>query len=118
MSVAAHTLLGMDKFITFTEDDWNHWWTEIFYGIENDDVVHICDPVETRQCVDCAKVDNCWNENGIYSLCTDCLAIESTLEMNQVNELDEDSPYAHMTEEEKKEKFLEMYRENPDMFDD
>jgi hypothetical protein len=36
--------------------------------------------------------------------------------MNQVQG-DEDSPYAHLSEEEKKEKFLEMYRENPDMFD-
>ena len=117
MSVAAHTLLGMDKFITFTEDDWNHWWAEIFYGIENDDVVHICDPVETRQCVDCAKVDNCWNDNGIYLICTDCLAIESQLEMNQVPD-GERGPYAHLSEEEKKEKFLEMLREKPEMFDD
>jgi len=106
----------MDKFITFTEEDWLDWWTEVFYGIENDDIVHICDPVETKQCVDCGKFDNCWNENGLYILCTDCLAVESALEMNQVRG-DENSPYAHLSEEEKKEKFLEMYRENPEMFD-
>jgi hypothetical protein len=106
----------MDEFTNYTEDDWSSWWTEVFYGVENDDIIHVCAQGETIRCVDCAKDVSCWNNNGLYLLCTDCLAIESTLEMNQVQG-DEDSPYAHLSEEEKKEKFLEMYRENPEMFD-
>lgn len=87
MSGAALTLLGMDKFITFTEEDWLDWWDSIFYGDENrSEMTHVCDPVETKQCVDCAKFDTCWNDNGIYIICTDCLVVESQLEMNQVDE--------------------------------
>jgi NAD-dependent SIR2 family protein deacetylase len=64
------------------EDD----FVEMFYGVENDDIIHVCGATgELAQCVDCAKMVNHWNYNYLgYNLCDDCMQIEAQLEMNIV----------------------------------
>jgi hypothetical protein len=63
-----------------SEDD----FVEMFYGVENDDYVHVCGATgELVQCVDCATLVNHWNYNYLgYNMCDECFDVESQLEMN------------------------------------
>lgn len=59
-------------------------WLDKFYGDENDEITHVCSKDVGIKCVDCAKITFHWNDNGYFLMCDTCLAIEPTLEMNQV----------------------------------
>lgn len=80
MSLLTDTLGIMNEDLNENE------FVEMFYGIENDDTVHVCGaPGESVRCVDCAAVVDHWNYNYLgYFLCDSCLFIEDDLEMNQV----------------------------------
>jgi hypothetical protein len=66
-------------------------FVEMFYGIENDDLTHVCGgPGESVRCVDCAKMTAHWNYNYLgYFMCDACVMVEDKLEMNVVRGLDE-----------------------------
>lgn len=82
MSHPSDSLDPMNEFEELSEDD----FVEMFYGTENDDVIHVCGaPGELVRCVDCATMVNHWNYNYLeYNLCDSCMAVEGQLEMNQV----------------------------------
>jgi hypothetical protein len=86
-------------------DDFEYEWSWSVYGQDGEYYDHYCAAPneEPTKCVDCAKYVSCWNvylEMEGYNLCDDCLAIDDTLEMNQIPRGEEVGEYEDAYESE------------------